>query len=81
MIVVIFAAVSSGLIVLVTTWASFGLFALLLASAVASAAGLLTGLLLAVLRRKKPFSTAVRTEVSVAADPPRTMVRPVETSR
>lgn len=78
MIVVIFAAVGSGLVVLVATWSSFGLSALLLASAIASATGLLTGLFLAVHRRDKSFPTAVRTEVSVAAVPPRTTVCPIK---
>jgi hypothetical protein len=71
MIVVIFAVVSSGVLTVATAWSAFGPLALLLASAVASAAGLLTGLLLALLRRDKPFNTAVHTKVSVAAVPPR----------
>jgi hypothetical protein len=71
MIVVIFAAVSSGVLTAAAAWSALGPLALLLASAVASAAGLLTGLLLALLRRDRPASTPVHIGVSEAAVPPR----------
>lgn len=51
MIVVILAALVIGLLTLAVTWSKLGLIALVLASAIASAAGLLTGLFLAFSRK------------------------------
>lgn len=67
MVVLIMAALGSGVIVLGATWSSLGPFALLLAPVVASATGLLAGLLLAFLRRSKPLRVAVRNGASDAA--------------
>jgi hypothetical protein len=66
MIVLLVAALGSGLAALAATWSLLGPWALLLAPAVASAAGLLAGLILAVLRRDKPFTRSLRIGVSNA---------------
>jgi hypothetical protein len=71
MLVVVAATLSGDLAVLVLTWSSLGLGALLLVPAVASAAGMLTGLLLALLRRDRPVSTPVHLGMSEAAVLPR----------
>lgn len=70
MLVVVAATLGSGLAVLTLTWSSLGLSTLLLVPTVASAAGLLTGLLLALLRRDRPVSTPVHIGVSEASVPP-----------
>ncbi|MGH1573701.1 hypothetical protein ACRAWG_27445 [Methylobacterium sp. P31] len=71
MIVLVVAALGSGIVVLGATWSAFGLFALLLAPVVASATGLLAGLLLAFLRRSKLPRMAVRIGASGVAAPDR----------
>jgi hypothetical protein len=66
MVVLLIAALGSGLTVLALTWSSLGPWALHLAPAVASAASLLAGLTLALLRRDKSAAKALRIGVSDA---------------
>jgi hypothetical protein len=61
----------SGLFVLVTTWALFGLWAFIVASAVASVSGLLASFLLAHIRKDKRSSAPVHTKIPQGAIPDR----------